>query len=113
MPLIFAIIIYKGYSIGYSMAAIIATLGTGKGIIFILSTMLLKYIIYVPCIMSMAVSGIKLYKLIVEDRRKNNIKLEIIKHTIRCLIIFGILVGASIVESTGIVNILKLIAKYL
>ena len=113
MPLIFAVIIYKGYSIGYSMAAIIAALGTGKGIIFILSTMLLKYIIYVPCIISVAVSGIKLYKLIIEDRRKDNIKLEIIKHTIRSLIIFCILIGMSIIETTVAVNIIKMVAKYL
>ena len=113
MPLIFAFIIYKGYSIGYTMGAIIATLGTGKGIIFIFTTMFLKYIIYVPCIIFMAVSGINLYKTIIKDRRKDNIKLKIMRHTLLCLIIFGILGASSIIEVAGTLNAVKIIAKYL
>ena len=36
IPIVFGIIMYKGFCLGYTIATVIATLGTGKGIIFIL-----------------------------------------------------------------------------
>lgn len=99
MPLIYIVIIYKGYSIGCTIASIVASLGMGKGCIFIASTMLLQSIIYIPCIISLAVSGIKLYKLIMEDRRSENIKIQIIRHTLFCIIMFLMLIIASLIET--------------
>lgn len=110
MPLIYLVVMYKGYSIGYTISSIIAVLGIGKGIIFLLITMLLPYIIYIPCILSLAVSGINLYKLVVEDRRRENIKIQIVKHTIFCLIIFVFMIIASILQvyiSTSLLPMLK------
>ena len=42
MPLIYLVIGYKAYCIGYTVSAVIATIGVGKGILFIISTMLLR-----------------------------------------------------------------------
>ena len=112
MPLIFVVILYKGYSIGYTISSIIATLGLGKGLVFILTNLFVKYIIFIPCILSLAVSGIKLYKLIVQDKRRDNIKVQIIRHTIICLLIFGILSVASIIEVKLGVSCMGIIAKY-
>ena len=53
-PLIYVVIGYKGYSIGYTISSIIATLGTGKGLIFIISTMLFQSIIYIPAILALS-----------------------------------------------------------
>ena len=78
VPLIYLVIGYKGYCIGFTISAIIATIGTGKGILFITGAMLLQNIIYIPCILTLATSGIKLYKLIMEDRRRENVKLQIL-----------------------------------
>ena len=113
MPLIYIVIIYKGYSIGYTLSSIIAALGMGKGMIFIITTLLIQYIIYIPCILTLAVSGIKLYKLIVEDRRKENIKIQIARHTIVCLLVFLVLVVTSVVESNISTSLIGLIAKYI
>lgn len=99
MPLIYIVIIYKGYSIGCTVASIVASLGIGKGTIFIASTMLLQSIIYIPCILSLAVSGIKLYKLIMEDRRSENIKIQIIRHTLFCIIMFIMLIISALIET--------------
>ena len=112
MPLIYLVIIYKGYSIGCTIASAIASLGIGKGTIFILSTMLLQSIIYIPCVLSLAVSGIKLYKLIMEDRRSQNIKIQIIRHTILCSIIFIILVIAALIESYISVGLAESLIKF-
>ena len=61
----------------------------------------------------MGVSSIKLYKSIVNDRRKENIKIEIIKHTIISLIMLGILVLSSIIENEISVSLLKMGIKYI
>ena len=44
MPLIYLVIGYKGYCIGYTISSIIATIGTGKGILFIIATVLYQNI---------------------------------------------------------------------
>ena len=82
VPLIYLFIGYKGYCIGFTAASIIATLGGAKGTLFIASTMLLQNIIYIPIIIALATSSVKLYKKIMEDRRRENIKTQILKHTI-------------------------------
>lgn len=112
MPLIYIVILYKGYSIGCTISAIVASLGTGKGIIFILSTMLLQSIIYIPCLLSLAVSGIKLYKQIMEDRRTENIKIQILRHSIFCIFIFLMLIIAALIETYISTNIAQKLIKF-
>ena len=112
MPLIYIVILYKGYSIGCTISAIVASLGTGKGIVFILSTMLLQSIIYIPCLLSLAVSGIKLYKQIMEDRRTENIKIQILRHSIFCIFIFLMLIIAALIETYISTNIAQKLIKF-
>ena len=85
---------------------------TGKAILFIFSTMLLQNIIYIPAIITLAVSGIKLYRLIMEDRRRENIKLQIFKHTIFSLLILTILICSSLVETYISGNLSQMLIKY-
>lgn len=112
VPLIYLVIGYKGYCIGYTISAITATLGTGKSILFVFSTMLLQNIIFIPTIITLAVSGIKLYKLIMEDRRKENIKVQIIKHTIFSFLMLLILLCSSLVETYISGNLSQMLLKY-
>ena len=112
MPLIYIVILYKGYSVGCTISAIVASLGTGNGIVFILSTMLLQSIIYIPCLLSLAVSGVKLYKQIMEDRRTENIKIQILRHSIFCVFIFLMLVIAALIETYISTNIAQRLIKF-
>lgn len=112
VPLIYLVIGYKGYCIGFTISAIIATIGTGKGILFITGAMLLQNIIYIPCILTLATSGIKLYKLIMEDRRRENVKLQILKHTIFSVFILLALVLSSFVETFISGNLITALIKY-
>ena len=112
VPLIYLVIGYKGYCIGFTISAIIATIGTGKGILFITGVMLLQNIIYIPCILTLATSGIKLYKLIMEDRRRENVKLQILKHTIFSVFILLVLVLSSFVETFISGNLITALIKY-
>lgn len=112
VPIIYLVICYKGYSIGFTISAIIATIGTGKGILFIFGSMLLQNIICIPCILTLATSGIKLYKLIMEDRRRENIKLQILKHTIFSVFMLAILIISSFVETFVSGNLITALIKY-
>ena len=87
-------------------------MGTGKGLSFVLIALLLQNIIFIPAILGIAVSGLKLYKSIVKDKRKENVKIEILRHTIFSLIMLIVLAVASIIEIFISTNLLKGLIKY-
>ncbi len=91
----------------------IATLGVKNGTVFILSSMLLQNIVFIPILFALAISGIRLYKSIMKDRRRENIKLEILRHTIFSAILAIMLVLASFIETYVSSNILMLTLKNL
>lgn len=113
IPIVYGEIGYKGFCLGYTISAIVKILGTGKGIVFVITSMLLNNIIFIPSIFLLAVSGINLYKSIIKDRRKENIKIEIIRHTIFSLVILLVLAVASLIETYISSNLLISIIKYL
>ena len=112
IPVVFGIVIYRGFCLGYTVSVTITVLGLSKGLTFSLVSMLLQNIIMVPAILALAVSGFKLYKSIVKDKRKENIKLEILRHTIFSLLMLAVLVISSVIEVFISTNILSYIIKY-
>ena len=56
VPIVLGIVVYRGFCIGYTLSAIITVLGLKKGIIFLLTTVFLQNIIYIPVIIFLAVS---------------------------------------------------------
>ena len=61
----------------------------------------------------MTISCIKLYKSIMKDKRKENIKLEIVRHTFISIILFLLLVVSALVEVYVSTNILMLTIKFI
>lgn len=55
----------------------------------------------------------KLYKSIVKDKRKENIKLEITRHTIFCVLILLMLELAAFVEVYISTSLLQMCVKYM
>lgn len=96
---VYGIVLYKGFCVGYTAASIIGTLGTGKGIVFIITSLLLQNIIFIPCILALGVSGMKLYKSVLNDRRRENIKFEVYRHTAVFFMITVGLIISSLVET--------------
>lgn len=109
MPVVYLIVSIKGFCVGYTISAIIATLENSQGVKFVLSTMLLQNMIVIPSILILAVSGIKLYKAIMKDKRRENVKIEILKFTIIAIIVGIMNIIASIVETYISANIFKYI----
>ena len=106
MPVVYGIIAFKGFSLGYTLSAIIAILGK-NGIAFSIFALFVHNLIYIPSIFIISVSGIKLHKSIMKDKRKENIKLEICRHSITSFIVCIILVLAAFLEvyvSTSLLN---------
>lgn len=87
-------------------------LGIGKGIFFIALSLILQNLIFIPATLALAVSGFKLYKSIIKDNRKENIKLEIVRHTIFSFIMLVLLLLSSILEIFVSTNLLKFFIKY-
>lgn len=98
IPIVLGIIIFRGFCLGYTIASCVYVLGRAKALVFIAITILLQNVIFIPAIMILGVSSIKLYKSIVKDRRRENIKLSITKHTLISLIILIALVISSIIK---------------
>ena len=113
IPIVFGIIIYRGFCLGYTISTFISTIGIAKGLAFVFSNMLLQTVIFIPAILAISVSGFKLYKSIVKDKRKENVKIEIIRHTIFSALMTILLCLSSVVEVFVSNNLLKIIVKYL
>ena len=98
IPIVLGIILFRGFCLGYTISACIMSLGKIKGIVFILTTTLLQNIIFIPAIIVLGVSSIKLYKSIIKDRRKENIKISILKHSIITMMVLISFIIASIIK---------------
>ena len=111
IPIVLGMILFRGFCLGYTIAACAYALGRVKGLIFVTITVLLQNIIFIPAIMILGVSSIKLYKSIIKDRRKENIKVSIVKHTMISIIILITLIIASIIKTEIsyrlIINLIK------
>ena len=112
IPVVFGIVAYRGFCLGYTIAACISIMGIQKGILFVLILLLLQNLLIIPAILALAVSGIKLYQSITKDKRKENVKLEMVRHTVFSLIMLIVLILSSVIEIAVSTNVLKLCIKY-
>lgn len=112
IPVVFGVVLYRGFCLGYTIAACITFMGIPQGLMFVLILLLLQNILFIPAILALAVSGFKLYKSIIKDRNKENIKIEVVRHTIFSFIMLLLLVVSSVIEIFLSTNILKGLIKY-
>lgn len=112
IPIVFGLVAYRGFCLGYTISAIISFMGFTKGFTFVLVTLLLQNILFIPFLIGLAVSGFKFYKSIIRDRQKENIKISFIRHTIFSILMFGGLCASSFIEVFVSTNLLKLVSVY-
>lgn len=112
IPIVFGIIAFRGFCLGYTISSITVVFGVGKGIIFTLISILMQNILFVPAIISLGVSALKTYKSIYSDKKKENIKLEIVRHTIFSSLILVALIASAVVETQISANLLRNLIKY-
>lgn len=112
VPIVLAVILFRGVCLGYTISSITYSIGVGKGILFCIVALCLQNILFIPAILSLGVSSLKLYKSIIKDRRRENIKIEIIRHTIFSLLMLAVLILSSFIENTISISILQKIIKF-
>lgn len=112
IPFVFGLVLYRGFCLGYTISVCITIMGLSKGVLFVLILLFLQNIIFIPAILALAVSGFKLYKSIIKDRNKENVKIEVVRHTIFSFIMLLLLMASSIIEIFLSTNILKGFIKY-
>lgn len=113
MPIVLGIVLFRGFCMGFTVSSAIFTLGVQKGIMFCVSSIFLQNIFFIPALLTMGVSSIKLYKSIINDRRKENIKIEIVRHTIISLMMLGVLLLSSFIESEVSARLLQIEIKHI
>ncbi|MBR3003134.1 MAG: stage II sporulation protein M [Clostridia bacterium] len=113
LPVVLGFVAFRGFCLGYTVSCIYYTLGIQKTLIFCLSNLFLQNIIFIPAILTLGVSSYKLCKAIINDRRKENIKLEIAKHTLVSFFISILLIASSIIENEVSIRLLKLVIQFL
>lgn len=112
IPVVFGIVLYRGFCLGYTISTCIYVLGMSKGLAFVLTSLLLQNMLFIPAVLALAVSGFKLYKSIIKNKDKENIKVEMLRHTIFSIIMLMVLMISSVIEIFISTNILKIILKY-
>ena len=60
MPIVLIVILFRGIALGFTISSITITLGTLKGILFCVSSIALQNFLYIPAILTIGVSSIKL-----------------------------------------------------
>ena len=93
---IYTSITYQGFKIGYTIATFINILGTKKGIIVSLSSLLFQNIIYIPTLFLIGESSIKMCRQTYKNR--NNLKREFIRHFLILIICLILGTVASCIE---------------
>lgn len=111
IPVVYGTVIAKGFSLGYTISGMINCFGIGKGILIALSILLLHNIIFIPTMLATSVSGVKMYQSIMKNKERENIKIEIIRHTIFCLFMLILMFIAALVEIYGSTNIFIFLVK--
>lgn len=112
IPVVLGIILIRGFCLGYTISALTYSIGVGKSIIFGLLVLFLQNIFFIPALLTMGVSSIKLYKAIISDFRRDNIKIEMLRHISIVIIMLGMMIFASFIESEISLRLLQIGVKY-
>ena len=112
MLIVLIMILLRGIILGFTVSSITIALGFFKGTVFTISSILLQNLLYIPAILTIGVSSIKLYKSIIKDKRKENIKIEIIRHTIISFFMVILIVISVFIGNFISIKMLKNIIKY-
>ncbi len=112
IPIVFGLVTYRGFCLGYTISSFISCLGFTKGFLFMLATLLLQNLIFIPALIGVSVSGFKFYQSIIKDRRKENIKISFVRHTIFSVMMLIIMAISSVIEVFISTNLLRVIIGY-
>lgn len=112
IPIVFGMIAFRGFCLGYTISGVTLVFGVIKGVAFTAISLIMQNILFIPAIISLGVSALKAYKSIYSDKRKENIKLELIRHTAFSGMVLLVLILSAVVETQISTNLLRSLIKY-
>ena len=110
--LVYLAIFYKGFSIGFTISAILATLGVQKGCLFSVNSLLCQNLIFLPMMFILAENSVSLYHNLKNDGMRGE-KKEVIRYVILFVISLVIAVISSFFETYISMNFLKFFKNFL
>ena len=120
VPIIYGIICFRGFCLGYTISSIIAILGEGRGLAVSISSLLLQNLTLIPIILVLAQSGIQVHKRTINKNQepknrhsRDSIKSEILRHSILSIIMTILLGISSLIETYISSNLFELIVKFI
>ena len=105
-----SLVIFKGFTIGYSVASSIMAFGIGKGILLSLSLTLLKEVILIPTVFYTIITSLQVFNNIYYQNYETKRKL-ILEYIIKLLFIVITIILMSLIETFINVNIFLLFRK--
>lgn len=105
-----SLVIFKGFTIGYSVASSIMTFGVGKGILMSLSLTLLTEIMLIPVIFYTIITSLQMFNDCSYQNYESKRQL-ILKYIVKLLCIIIIIFLISLIETFINVNIFLLFRK--
>lgn len=112
IPIVFGMIAFRGFCLGYTISGIIYTMGHLKGILFLFISIFIQNLIFIPALFILGVSCIRIYKSIIKNKKMKNIKGEIIRHTIISIIVLFLFIISSILKTNISYRFIRNFIKY-
>ena len=116
MPLIFGLIGFKAFTIGFTVGFMLDVFTDARGILIIMSSVIPQTLIVLPCIVILCVSGVRLSLFLLKGGNQkrfkgNEVKVKLISHTLMAILIIGVIAFGALLESFVLPMFLNIISS--
>ena len=108
--ILYLVLLIFGIAFGYTFSSVLSAISIAKGLLFLLSSMLLQNIITIPSIIFLIVQGAKSFNIF---NNNHSINKMVVRFTAYCMVVAIVLIASSFIESFISTNIVYKISKYL
>lgn len=116
IPFILMLTSFRGFIVGFTISFLIQGMGW-KGFILTVAALLPQNIIFIPCLLIVSAIGlcfsIQVFKTKIRKRLVNSIRINIFSYTTTMLIMLGIMMLGSLIESYLSPQILLSLSSYI
>lgn len=107
IPLICIYIVFEGYSLGFAISIILNSLGSGKGSLFLVVSLLPQELILVPVFITLGVNSI-LFANAVWQMKNRSIRFDIYRYIFLFILCIAILIAVAVIETYVQVPLIKM-----
>ncbi len=117
LPLIFGLIGFKGFTIGFSVGFMLDVFTDLRGILIVISSILPQTLIVLPCLVILSISSIRLSLSLLRGgeqkrQRVNETKVRLISHTAVSILMMLVIAIGALLESLILPMFLNIISSH-